>query len=77
MSLGGKGQDGGDCGSTKKAVHQAICASVAAGVTYVVSAGNDSTDFQNTFPATYSEVLTATAMDDTDGQPGGLTPLSR
>lgn len=76
MSILGKGQDDGDCGFTKKAVHQAICASVAAGVTYVVAAGNDSTDFQNSFPATYSEVLTATAMDDTDGQPGGLTPPS-
>lgn len=76
MSILGKGQDDGDCGFTKKAVHQAICASVAAGVTYVAAAGNDSTDFQNSFPATYSEVLTATAMDDTDGQPGGLTPPS-
>jgi subtilisin len=45
-------------------------------VTYIVAAGNDSTDFQNSFPATYSEVLTATAIDDTDGQPGGLTPPS-
>jgi subtilisin len=78
MSLGGKGSDGGDCGNTPKrdAEHQAICASVAAGVTYVAGAGNDSADFQNFRPATYDEVLTATAMDDTDGQPGGLTPPS-
>lgn len=55
-------------------MHQAICASVAAGVNYVVSAGNEATDFQNTIPAAYDEVLTATAMADFDGQPGGLTP---
>jgi subtilisin len=78
MSLGGKGSDDGNCGNTPKrdAVHEAICASVAAGVTYVVGAGNDSTDFQNFTPAAYDEVLTATAIDDTDGQPGGLTPPS-
>ncbi len=79
MSLGGKGGDDGKCGTTKKQdpLHQAICASTAAGVTYVVSAGNDSVDFQNTFPAAYDEVLTATAMTDWDGQPGGLgTPLT-
>jgi subtilisin len=72
MSIGGSGNDDGKCGHTKKAVHQAICSSIAAGVTYVVSAGNDSKDFQNTVPAAYDEVLTATAMADGDGQPGGL-----
>src|SRR5439155_20041368 len=39
MSLGGKGQDDGNCGKTKNdAVHLAICNSVAAGVVYVVRA---------------------------------------
>ena len=41
MSIGGGGADDGDCGnSNKDAYHRAICNSVAAGVTYVVSAGN-------------------------------------
>jgi len=73
MSLGGKGQDDGNCGKTKNdAVHLAICNSVAAGVVYVVSAGNSASDLQDAFPANYDEVLTATAMTDSDGQPGGL-----
>jgi subtilisin len=73
MSLAGKGTDDGDCGRTKKdVVHQAICASTASGVVYVVAAGNSAIDFQGLVPASYSEVLTATAMADFDGQPGGL-----
>lgn len=73
MSLGAKGSDDGDCGRTKKdALHLAICASVAAGVTYVVSAGNDGVDLATQRPAAYDEVLTVTAITDYDGQPGGL-----
>ena len=73
MSLGAKGQDDGNCGKTNKdAVHLAICNSAAAGVVYVVSAGNSATDLQDAIPAGYDEVLTVTAMTDTDGQPGGL-----
>jgi subtilisin len=53
-------------------MHQAICASVATSVTYVVAAGNESADFQNAQPAAYDEVLTATGMGDDDGKPGGL-----
>lgn len=41
-------------------------------MTYVVSAGNDAIDFKTKTPAAYDEVLTATAMSDTDGVPGGL-----
>jgi subtilisin len=77
MSLGGQSKDAddGNCGLTNRdAIHQAICSSVAAGVTYVVSAGNDSRDIKDVRPAAYDEVLTATAMADYDGQPGGLAP---
>jgi subtilisin family serine protease len=77
LSGGGpsKKPDDGNCGyRTKDVVHQAVCASVAAGVTYVVAAANDATDTQSVYPATYSEVLTVTAMADTDGQSGGLGP---
>jgi subtilisin len=76
MSLTGKGSDDGNCGLTPKndPVHQAICRSVAAGVTYVVAAGNAGADFAGAIPAAYDEVLTATAMTDTDGMPGGTGP---
>lgn len=77
MSLKGAGFDDGDCGNTKKdAVHVAICASVAAGVTYVVAAGNGGVDFQAGIPAAYDEVLTVTAVTDFDGRPGGLSSQS-
>jgi subtilisin len=55
-------------------LHVAICESVAAGVTYTVSAGNDSTDSQTVIPSMYDEVITVSAITDLDGQPGGLQP---
>ncbi len=76
MSIGGKGSDDGNCGQVTKgfgdALHRAICNSTAAGVTYVVAAGNESADVQRHVPAGYDEVLNVTAMADRDGQPGGL-----
>ncbi len=72
MSLGGTGSDDGHCGNTNgDAMHKALCNSVAAGVTYVVAAGNSNSDFSGFVPAAYSEVLTVTAMADFNGQPGG------
>ncbi len=68
MSLGGSGSDG-SCGS--HALHQAICNSVAAGVTYVVAAGNSATDFKGFVPAAYDQVLSVTAVADFNGLPGG------
>ena len=50
----------------------AICRTIAAGVTIVAAAGNEHTDFQDLWPATFSEVLTVTAIADIDGKPGGL-----
>jgi subtilisin len=76
MSLGGLGSssDNQPCGSTT-ALHQAICNSTQAGVTYAVAAGNDAWEFPHPtspdVPAAYPEVLTVTAMTDTDGQGGG------
>jgi subtilisin len=58
--------------NSPNAVHKAICNSVAAGVTYVVAAGNDSNDASGFLPAAYPEVITVSAMADNDGQPGGL-----
>ncbi|MGH3130886.1 MAG: S8 family serine peptidase [Gaiellaceae bacterium] len=75
MSLGGGGSDDGNCGnSNNDAEHRAICNSVAAGVTYVVAAGNDGVDMRNSTPASYDEVLTVTAMADFNGLPGGGAP---
>lgn len=68
MSLGGSGSDG-SCGSN--AFHQAICNSVSAGVLYVVAAGNSASNFSGFVPATYSQVLTVTAMADFNGSAGG------
>jgi subtilisin len=71
MSLGGSGSDDHNCGNSNGDVlHKAICNSVAAGVIYVVAAGNSNADFAGFVPAAYNEVLTVTAMADFNGQPG-------
>lgn len=73
MSLGGSGTDDGDCGLTNgDPMHQAICNSVAKGVTYSVAAGNSHADAKGTVPAAYNEVITVSALADFDGKPGGL-----
>jgi subtilisin family serine protease len=79
-SVGDVGGDDGVCGVTghegaSGAEHRAICAAVAAGVVFVVSAGNESTDVASgmVIPAQYEQVLTATAMADGDGRPGALS----
>lgn len=72
MSLGGAGSDDGNCGNSNgDALHKAICNSVAAGVTYVVAAGNSGADLGGFVPAAYDEVLAVTAMSDSDGTSGG------
>lgn len=71
MSLGGPGAYS-TCASS--AEHDAYCRLTQAGVTVVVAAGNDGWDFGASppdTPAWYPEVLTVTAMADTDGVPGG------
>jgi len=72
LSLGGVGTDDGHCGkSDNDILHQAVCKSVAEGVTYVVAAGNDHQDASNLIPAAYDEVITVSALADSDGKPGG------
>lgn len=66
MSLGGSGTD------TYSSLRQAIEASVAKGITYVVAAGNEATDAKNSVPAAYNSVITVSAIADSDGEPGGL-----
>ena len=75
LSLGGPGQDDGACGRRNHdAIHHAICAAVAAGITFVVSAGNDTAPLEGVVPAAYREVLSVTGIADGDGTWGGLTP---
>jgi subtilisin len=75
MSLGGRGTDDGNCGLTNNdPQHEAICNSVKAGVVYVVAAGNDNDDSKNYVPASYDEVITVSALNDSDGLAGGLGP---
>lgn len=77
MSLGGSGSDDGNCGNTNgDAVHKAICGSVAAGVMYVAAAGNSTQDAANFRPAAYDEVITVSALADSDGQPNGTGPAT-
>ena len=75
MSLGGGGVPVNPCSTTTDALHKAICRSTTAGVTYAVAAGNDGWDFdyapQPDVPAAYPEVLTVSAVSDSDGVPGG------
>ena len=75
MSLGGPDYSVGRCGATTDALHLAVCRSIAAGVTYVVAAGNDRIAFDAgptlQAPAAYPEVLTVAAFADSDGQTGG------
>ena len=71
MSVSGVGSDDGNCGNTNgDSWHKALCGSTAAGVTWVVAAGNGGKGLATTIPAAYREVLTVTAMSDTDGRPG-------
>ena len=53
---------------------RAIQRSVAAGVTYAVAAGNGARDAAGVIPARYDEVITVSAMADSDGRPGGRGP---
>jgi subtilisin len=73
MSLGGQSFFGAfsGCNSSFDPMHPAICRSVAAGVTYAVAAGNSASDANFFVPATYSEVITVSALADFNGQPGG------
>jgi subtilisin len=53
------------------AMHVAVCAVHAAGVTVVVAAGNDGIDARFVSPAGYDQVVTVGAISDFDGLAGG------
>src|SRR3954453_5101731 len=80
MSLGGGGSNDNNCGnSNADALHKAICAATNAGVTFSVAAGNSGTAEATSTPSAYPEVLTVTAMSDSDGAAGagGGAPTCR
>jgi subtilisin family serine protease len=73
MSVTRWGSDDGNCGKTNNdALHQAICRVVAKGITVVAAAANDSGAASKRTPAAYNEVITVSALADSDGKPGAL-----
>ena len=73
MSLGGGSSPTANCGTSVGDVeHMAICRATAAGVNFVVAAGNSNADEQTFGPANEPEVLTVTSESDSDGLPGGV-----
>ncbi len=78
MSLGGVGPPVTACPATNDALHLAICRAVEAGVLVVAAAGNEGQRFDDPLapavPAAYPEVLTVTAMSDSDGRAGASGP---
>jgi subtilisin family serine protease len=69
MSLG--------CVCTSSAMNTAVSNSVAAGVVYAISAGNDMIDVSNVTPANNPDAIIVSALADFDGKPGGLSNASQ
>jgi len=55
-------------------LHLAVCRGAQTGLVFTAAAGNDGGDVASAIPGSYPEVLTATAVADTDGAPGGAGP---
>ena len=73
MSVAKTGSDDHNCGLTNHdPIHQAICRLVASGVTVVAAAGNNHFSASRLIPASYNEVITVSALADSDGKPGGV-----
>ena len=73
MSVTKWGSDDHACGTVNSDIlHKAICRVVTGGITVVAAAANDSASASHRVPAAYDEVITVSALADTDGKPGGL-----
>jgi subtilisin family serine protease len=73
MSVTKWGRDDSACGAKiGDILHAAICRLVSSGVTVVAAAANDSGSAAARVPAAYNEVITVSALADTDGKPGAL-----
>jgi subtilisin len=73
MSVAKLGSDDRACGVVNNdLIHQAICRLVASGVTVVAAAGNNGFNAARLKPASYDEVITVSALADTDGKAGGV-----
>lgn len=73
MSVAKTGKDDGNCGASNKDIlHAAICRLHNAGITVVAAAANEHASASNYVPAAYNEVITVSALADTDGKSGGL-----
>ena len=73
MSVAKWGSDDGSCGfASDDVLHQAICRVTGTGVTVVAAAANDGGNAAYRVPAAYNEVITVSALADTDGKAGGL-----
>jgi hypothetical protein len=73
MSVAKSGSDDLNCGLTNKDVlHQGICRLFAGGITVVAAAANEHRSASNYVPAAYNEVITTSALADTDGRSGSL-----
>jgi subtilisin len=73
MSVTKWGRDDRNCGLTNNDIlHAAICRLTRSGVTVVAAAANDHANAYYRVPASYNEVITVSALADTDGRPGGL-----
>ena len=73
MSVAKTGSDDHDCGfSNNDILHKAICRLYSGGITVVAAAANEHTTASQFVPAAYNEVITVSALADTDGKSGGL-----
>jgi subtilisin len=65
------------CKCPSKALDAAIHNSVAAGITYVVAAGNSASDANAFSPASNPDTIAVSAIADSDGKCGGLGPPTK
>ncbi len=73
MSVAKTGSDDANCGfSNRDVLHQAICRLYARGITVVAAAANERRSAAGYVPAAYNQVITVSALADTDGRAGGL-----